>query len=355
MEGSGGEALTPKERVARAVNRQETDRVPLDFDAVPSVVERLMRDLGCASVEDLLRYFHSDMRMVWPGDYIGPQRFAPDGRPADCWGMLCEDATYAGGIGYRPLAEVSSVDEVYAHGWPDPDDFVYSHVKPQCDAHSVYSVRGSSWAPVFCQSCNLCGMETMLQLMACEPEIAQAILDCVTEVYAGINERMFDAAEGGIDVCFMGDDFGCQRGMLMSPDMWRRMMKPNLARLFARAKERGMMTMLHSCGAVSEIIPDLIEIGVDILDPIQVRADGMDPVSLKTRFGDRIAFHGAVDTQLTLPYGSADDVRAEVGELIRVLGEGGGFILSGSQWLTDDIPTDNVVAMYDEARRRPNS
>lgn len=331
--------------------RKETDRVPLDFDAVPGVVDRLMRDLSLASVEEVLRHVGADMRMVWPGEYTGPRRFAPDGRPADCWGMLCDDPTYADGIGYRPLAEVSSVDEVYAHGWPDPNDFDYSHVRLECEAHRLYSVRGSAWAPVFCQACNLCGMEMMMQLMAGEPAVAQAVLDCVTNVYAGMNKRMFEAADGGIDVCFMGDDYGCQRGMLMSPEMWRRMMKPNLARLYSQAKDCGLATMHHSCGAVSEIIPDLIEIGVDILDPVQVRADGMDPASLKARFGDRIAFHGAVDTQWTLPYGTSDDVRAEVRERIRVLGAGGGFILSGSQWLTDDIPTANILAMYDEVLR----
>jgi len=341
--------MTPKERVARAARRQETDRVPLDFDAVPAVVERLMREIGLASVEELLRFVQADMRMVWSGEYTGPQRFTPDGRPADCWGMLCEEPTYAEGIGFRPLSEIATVDEVYAHDWPDPDDFVYSHVKPQCEEQSFYSVRGSAWAPVFCQSCNLCGMETMLGLMAAQPEVAQAVLDCVTNVYFGINKRMFDAAEGGIDVCFMGDDYGTQRGMLVSPEMWRRMMKPNLARLYGEARQRGLMTMHHSCGAICEIIPDLIEIGVQILDPIQVRAEGMDPVSLTAKFGDRLAFHGAVDTQSTLPYGDPDDVRAEVRELIRVLGAGGGYILSGSQWLTDDIPTANIVAMYEEA------
>ena len=189
----------------------------------------------------------------------------------------------------------------------------------------------------------------MLCFIAGEPEIANAILDCLTTVFVGMNKRMFDAANGKLDICFMGDDYGTQQGMMISPDSWRKTVKPHLARVDAQAEDYGMITMHHSCGGIVPIIPDLIEIEVDLLDPIQVRAVGMDPAALKADFGNKMTFHGAIDTQQTMPYGSEAQVRAEVRERIKVLGDGGGYILTGSHDLLDDVPTANILAMYREA------
>ena len=337
--------MTSRERVLRAARREETDRTPLDFSGWQSVVDRLIADLNLGTREDLLRSFQIDIRPVGIGAYSGPQRFTPDGEPADCWGHR-GGGTYADSLGYRPLQSVTTVDEVYDYPWPNPDDFDYSTVESQCDACAEFATRGSSWAPIFCLACDLCGMETMLCFMAAEPEIAGAILERITDVYLGMNERMFKAANGKLDICFMGDDYGSQQGLLMSPECWRTLIKPNLARLYKHAREYGLVTMHHCCGSIPEIIPDLIEIGVEVLDPIQVRAAGMEPAVLKGRFGHALAFHGAVDTQRTLPFGSPDDVAEAVRYLIRTLGEGGGYILTGSQELIDDIPTPNILSMY---------
>ena len=342
--------MKPKERVLRAIRRQEIDRAPLDIDVVGDVAERLQNHLGLSTWEEVRRFLKSDMRPVHIGDYTGPERFAPDGAPADFWGAAY-GGTYADSLGYRPLQEADSVDDVYNHTWPDPADFDYSTVESQCEEFGEYATRGSSWAPIFCLACGLCGMETMLYNMAARPEIAKAVLDRATDVYLGMNQRMFEAANGKLDICYMGDDFGSQHGLLMSPAAFRAMIKPNLKRLYSHAKEWGLVTMHHSCGSVVDIIPDLIEIGVDVLDPIQIRANGMDPATLKRRFGDRLAFHGAIDTQQTLPFGSVEDVRAQVREMISILGDGGGYIVCGSQSLISDIPTENILAMCDEATR----
>ncbi len=341
--------MTSKERVLRACRRQETDRTPLDFSGWPSVVDRLVAELGLKDREELLQHLQIDIRPVGIGGYTGPQRLAPNGEPADCWGQSGGGGTYADAIGYRPLQNVSSVDEVYEYRWPNPDDFDYSTIEEQCDRYAEFATRGSSWAPIFCHACGMCGMETMLCLMASEPEIASAILECLTNVYLGMNERIFSAANGKLDICFMGDDFGCQQGLLMKPETWRALIKPQLARLYKHARERGLVCMHHCCGSIAEVIPDLIEMGVEVLDPIQVRAVGMEPASLKAKFGERLAFHGAVDTQQTLPFGSAEHVAEEVRYLIRTLGNGGGYILTGSQELIDDIPTANILAMYQAA------
>lgn len=340
--------MKPKERVLRAIRRQETDRPPLDIDVAGDVAERLQSDLGLASWEEVRRFLQVDMRGVGIGAYTGPQRLTPDGEPADFWGGT-GGGTYADSIGYRPLQNADSVDDIYDYTWPDPADFDYSNVERDCDEFADYATRGSSWAPIFCLACSLCGMETMLCNMVAMPEVAKAVLDRVTDVYLEMNQRMFEAARGKLDICYMGDDFGSQQGLLMSPETFRAMIKPNLRRLYAHAKECGLITMHHSCGSVVDVIPDLIEIGVDVLDPVQVRANGMDPATLKRRFGNKLAFHGAIDTQHTLPFGTAEEVRAQVREMIAILGDGGGYIVCGSQTLISDIPTPNILAMCDEA------
>lgn len=343
--------MKSKERVLRAISRQETDRVPFDFTSAPSVMIRLQEHLRLASEEDVLRYLNIDLRPVWSGGYTGPQMFTPDGQTANCWGVVGDGLSYAEDLGYRPLQHVESVDEVYAHKWPNPDDFDYSPIEPQCDKHAEYATRGSGWCPIFCLACDMCGMETMLCLLAGEPEIADAILDCITDVYLGMNKRIFEAANHKLDICFMGDDYGGQQGMMINPDTWRKLIKPHLRRLYTQAKEYGLVTMHHSCGGIVPIIPDLIEIGVDALNPIQVRAVGMDPAFLKSEFGSRLAFHGAIDTQQTLPFGSENDVRNEVRECIDILGKGGGYILNGSHDYLEDIPTVNILAVFSEAMK----
>jgi uroporphyrinogen decarboxylase len=145
------------------------------------------------------------------------------------------------------------------------------------------------------------------------------------------------------------DDYATQRGMMFSPALWRRFFKPGLARQFRVAKELGMVTMMHACGDVSEILPDLVDIGLDILEPTQAHLPGMRPEGLKRAFGTHLTFFGAICTQSTLPFGTPDDVRREAAERIRVLGEGGGYIVSPDHAVLDDVPAENVIALYQAA------
>ena len=148
-----------------------------------------------------------------------------------------------------------------------------------------------------------------------------------------------------MQVFFMGDDYGTQRGLFWSPATWRRFIKPRLKKLYDLAHDRGYPVMQHSCGSVVQVLPDMIEIGLDVLQPIQVSAAGMDPAALKEQFGDRLAFMGAVDAQRVMAFGSPDDVREEVRNRIEILAPGGGYILSTSQGITPEIPVENIRAM----------
>ena len=162
--------------------------------------------------------------------------------------------------------------------------------------------------------------------------------------------RAIDAARGRIDVISSGGDVGSQRGMLLSPRVWRQHIKPYAARLITPFKQMGFKTFYHSCGSCVPVIPDLIEMGVDVLDPIQVTAAGMQPENLFRLFGDRLSFHGAIDETELLTHGTPKQVYRETTRTIDVLGRNGGYIVSPTHQVQGDSPVENVVALFDAAR-----
>ena len=182
-------------------------------------------------------------------------------------------------------------------------------------------------------------------------EFTRRLYEKITEFYLELNKRCFEEADGLIDIFMIGEDLGTQEGLLVSPKIFREFIKPYLAKHVQLAKRYGVKVMLHSCGAIHELIPDLIEMGIGILNPIQVRAKGMNPIELKREYGDKLSFHGGIDIQQTLPYGAPKDVRAEVRERIQTLGRGG-YILCTTHNIQPDTPLINILAMYEEAKKQ---
>ena len=187
-----------------------------------------------------------------------------------------------------------------------------------------------------------------MDLVEC-PDIAEAISRRAAEFYGGLAMRAVEAGDGRVDIIGSGGDIGTQRGMMLDPELWRRYIKPNSEQLIRQFKDMGLKTFYHSCGSIVPIIEDLIEMGLDILDPIQPKATGMEPEELKNRFGDRLTLHGAVDEQELLPYGTPEDVRRTVKHLIRVVGKDGGYIVCPAHAIQPDTPVENVVALYEAA------
>lgn len=346
--------MTSRERVLLAVQHQRTDRVPADYAAHQVVSDRLIERLGVADEEELLQALHVDMRRI-PFDYSQPETGPDaDGYVRNMWGTKRRQIP-PGGDGtpevISPFDEESTVDDVYAHAWPDPDKLDYSGVRSHCERyHSEYATFGSPWSPFFHEVGWLIGQENFLVWMTTKPEVVEAIIECMVDYEVEVTRRFLEAADGMIDITYFGNDFGTQRCLFISPEMWQRFIRKPLKRFFDVSHEYGCRVMKHSCGAIRDIIPWLIEDGVDILDPIQVSAAGMDLHGLVRDFGDRLAFHGGVDTQRTLPFGSVGDVRREVRSYLDVTRERGGYILTGSQHFIEDIPLENILAMYDENR-----
>ena len=250
---------------------------------------------------------------------------------------------------FPPFDENSTVDDVHANKWPDPDALDYSQIRSQCEKHyGEYAVFGAPWSPFFHEVGWLIGQETFLIWMTMKPDVLKAIIGHMVDYEVEVTRRFLKAADGMIDIAFFGNDFGTQRSLFISPQMWNEFIRAPLKRYFDVSHDYGCKVMKHSCGAIRSIIPYMIEDGVDILDPVQVAASGMELAGLVRDFGERLSFPGGVDTQRTLPFGSVADVRAQVRSYIELTRERGGYILCGSQDLIEDIPTDNVLAMYDE-------
>ena len=346
--------MTPRERVLQAIAHRPTDRAPADYSAHAGVTQGLIEKLGVVDHEELLRALHVDMRRIsfnYSQADTGPDA---DGYMRTMWGARRRQEDPGDGRpGYlAPFSEETTVDDVLAHGWPDPEALDFSQVRQQCERfHGEYATFGAPWSPFYHEVGWLIGQETFFIWMVTKPDVLQAILDCVADYEVEVTRRFLEAADGLIDITYFGNDFGTQRSLAISPAMWQRFFRRPLKRYFDVSHEYGCKVMKHSCGAVRDIIPFLIEDGVDVLDPVQVAATGMDLAGLVRDFGSDLCFHGGVDTQRTLPFGDVGAVRDEVRSYLDLTRDGGSYILCGSQDFIEDIPLDNILAIYDENQR----
>lgn len=345
--------LTSKERVSRTLRFEQTDRVPFGLMGTnPPEESRMALDLGYSSVESMYRGVGFDIwHFLTPLQYTGPQRTFK-GKAADFWGVPLDIRSYGDSSQYNPLGEICSIDEVEAYPWPSIKDFNPTWFENKLDEYGDLAIEGGLWAPIFHNVTWLCGFENTLINLTAEPEISEALIRHVTDFWVDYAKMTLEAAKGRVMIMQNCNDFGTQRGLLMSTDMFRRYFKPALKRIYDTIKEYDVAVLQHSCGAIAPIIDDFIEIGADILNPIQVNAEGMDIHSLAERFGGRIVFYGGVDTQHVLPEGPEERIRCATRDIIDTFSNCGGLILSGSQGLEADISTEHSMYMFDEARKQ---
>ena len=344
--------MNSKERVLNALNHKTTDRIPIALvhSYWISDVEQLLKERYYLRGGDTLdAIFHFDTRGVEPF-YRGPLfDFDQNGHYQGIFGTPENSLTFSQEF-YRPLADPTSIAEIEAYPWPKMEYFDFSTVKYFADLYKNSAIISPRrWSPLFCQIADFMGFETAMMYLYSNPKIIEALVEKITDWNCEMWTQVLDAAPGQIDICYVGDDPAGQEGMMIDPRMWRKFFKGAFARLFDVAKSRHVRVMFHICGNATAIIPDLIEIGMDILMPVQVAAKDMDPVVLKREYGADISFFGGMDTQHVLPESSPDQVRAEVRRLIDSFGKDGGYIFSSSHNITNDIPIENIIAMYEEA------
>ena len=354
--------MNSKERVLTILAHREADRVPLDFWAEKPVIAGLMRHLNLAQYEQLLQYLQIDTRYVEGARYIGPDLYrAPDGRWEDIWGVIrrpvpLDQSNPAKGLIQHvirhPLAQAQTVKDVENHRWPSPDWYEYTIAADTQDKAQYAVVCGAdrlNRTAQFKPAMYLRGIEKLLMDLIVNPKLVEAITERLIHYYLEFNDNIFRRADGKIDIFYMGDDFGTQKGPFISIDMWRRFFKPGFKKFIDHAHSHGIKVMHHTCGSVVDLIPDFIECGLDILQSLQPLAKGMDFKKIKSEYGRDIAFQGGIDIQDVMPFGSAAMVKSEVKRIIETLAPGGGYIVCSSHNLQPDTPLPNILAMYETA------
>jgi uroporphyrinogen-III decarboxylase len=350
--------MTSKERVLAAFSRQEPDRVPLNYAANPGIDLRLKKHFGLAADdhEGLLQALEVDFRTV-SAPYIGPRlhREIP-GRQVSEWGIRTRWVEHPSG-GYWDFCDFplrdAGLDTVLNWPMPSPDDFDTSVVAEQCRRHQDRGiVVGDAGVSDFMNSTTMIrSMEKVLMDLADDDPACLAYIDRRMAIQLEVLERTLEAAKGRVDVFWMGEDLGSQRGPLISLRLYRKHLRPRHQKYIDLAKSYSLPVAVHSCGSSSWAYEDFIEMGVSVVDTLQPEAKDMAPAYLKARFGDRLAFHGCISTAGVVATGTVAETVETVCRTLEVMMPGGGYALSPTHMLQDNSPTENVLAMYAAARQ----
>lgn len=343
-------SMTPRQRVLALLSREKPDRIPTDYWATGEVTQRLIKDLRCADYKGLCERLHIDGL-----HHIGAPRTVqhhPDDPQADIWGVRYRTISYGTGVygefANHPLEGVTTVEEVHAFKWPSPDEHDWEQFKKQVEQINFHrAVRCGHYEP-FLLYCAMRGMERAMMDLLIAPQIAEAILDHLFDYHHAVNERMWDIARGKVDLTYVAEDLGSQHGLLIGLEQIRRFILPRQKKMADLARSCGIGIFYHTDGAARAVIPDLIKVtGIDILNPIQWRCCGMEREGLVRDFGDKVIFHGAMDNQQTLAFGSPDDVRREVLDNIRIFAPPARWICAPCHNIQAVSPTENIVALYE--------
>lgn len=347
--------MTHRERILTAMRREKPDRVPMEFSLCPSQMERFREEIGASSPSE---YFGFGVRGVGikptklKKDFSKYTANFPKGTRVDEWGIgwITTPSSYHFQHIIHPLRDARTVKEIKEYPFPDIDaDYRYEGL-----ANSVSNLKENGFAvsasamavggTVFWPPYKLRGMEQLLIDFMINPDIADALLDEVTERIRVMAEKLADAS---VDILRLADDLGTQSAPMISLDVFRRFIKPRLAKIIESAKKvkPDILVFFHSDGYIQEFIPDFIEIGVDILNPVQPEC--MNPAEIKRKYGDYLAFWGTVGTQTTMPFGTEDEVRQTVKERIETVGKGGGLLIAPTHVIEPEVPWENIMAFVD--------
>ena len=373
--------LTSRERVRLALNHEEPDRVPIFFGAegattmlVPAY-QTMQRHLElkepnepavysrCCQYaridEEAMAHFQSDVRPL-----VGPasSRYADVEGEGDSftdylgvtWARPVGQLYYA--MTAHPLRDARTPQDILDHPWPSGADLLDLSglaERSRClHKSSPYAIVGTheGITSVFELSWYMRGFEEFMLDLAAAPEMAHTLLRCLTDLAKETTASYLGEVGPYIDIVRVGDDLGTQNSLLLSPRMFRRMLKPYLAEYYSMIHDlTDAALMMHSCGNIYPLLGDLIEIGVEVINPVQVSAPDMNPEVLKREFGDQLVFCGGIDTHRVLPYGTPEEVRQEVRLRIRQMAPGGGYLLGAVHAIQPDVPPENACAMFEAA------
>jgi len=342
--------VNSKERVHAALKRDPTDRVPIFMWFHPATARRLGEALEIPA-QCVAEAMGDDVRQAWVGNNFAMEGIVHehDGDThVDAWGIEWIKQGAFNQISRSPLHDADE-NAVLRYAYPvNCTEALLSNMAPVVESAGKYFVGCDVSPCAFEMVCRLRGIERALMDVVVSRAIAARMFDNA----AAFSTRLAKAAcdRWPLDWLWTGDDVGGQTGMMISPECWRSLVRPALAQVFDVAKSRGLRLAFHSCGSIRPIIPDLVEMGVDVLNPIQYDCPGMDPLELKREYGKDLAFMGGVDTQGVLPHGSEQDVHRATERLLEgMTADGGGYILAASHTVPPETPTGNILAMYEVA------
>ena len=366
--------MTPRDRVRAALDHGQPDFTPCDYFATPEIQQGLLdyfgiRDRGkhfaglggspnTMGHPQLSERLGADVRYVNP-PYVGPPLPTfDDGSTMNIWGirlrpMPNEYGQYAEPVG-TPYAEWTTVEHAQQFDWPDPDWFDYDGLRQLCRQYPEMAIAvGEFHVQDFINGIAYGrGVEQGLMDIAAEDPVYVYLIQKRHRFYLSYVERALNAAGGRIDLVLCGDDFGSQRGLLISPGSFDRLFAAKKQEMFDLIHSYGAKVTHHCCGSSRALIPRFIERGMDALQTIQPQAAGMDPYELKAEFAGRITLHGAVDVQGWLQRAAPEEIEREVNRLMDEVGAGGGFIIGPSHHIQPDTPLENVLAFYRTVARR---
>jgi uroporphyrinogen decarboxylase len=345
--------MNSRERILAAIKHQPVDRLPTDMWATNETYEKLRVHFGeGVNLEETL---HLDSFGGVGAAYIGPTLpESSDCESVNYWGMRHRTVQYETGTYWEqcfyPLASAKTIDELERYPWPSADWFDYSEMKAATRAQHDTQLVMCGYMAIFFYHNLLRGLELSLMDPYDDPDFTHHLLNRISDFFYDYHRRMFEACDGLIDITQITDDLGGQTGPLIGLPTFREFYKPHMIRFAKLCREFGVLIFHHDDGAMSDFLPDLLEIGIDVLNPIQHNCPGMGMEMLKRTYGDRLCFHGAIDNQQLLPFGTEEEVRAAVREAIDTLAsDGTGYILAPCHNLQAVTPVENIIAMYDEA------
>ncbi|MBC5647622.1 uroporphyrinogen decarboxylase family protein [Christensenella tenuis] len=341
--------MDSKTRFYHAMEGKPIDRLPMWYGAEPDLTHNIMKLLGVETEEQMMQEIHADFRTIRP-KYIGPKlaRYE-DGTFDSIWGIRRGGGFWGTALNH-PLEQIEDVRELDKFEWPSPDLFDVEFTPEEIALSKDYAIIGGEWAPFFIEAYELVGMEKLLMDMYINPELAMGLIERCLDFHLEINERLFPKYAQYIDMYWFANDYGITRGLLMDPDMWRKYLKPLQKKLADQGHKYGMKVAMHSCGDITSIIPDLIDIGIEIVNPIQVNCPGMDPQKLKREFGKDIVFFGGIDYNELLSNGTPSEVKQGVKDMIDILGYDGKMIVAPTHdLLMGEVPAENMVMLYKTA------
>jgi uroporphyrinogen decarboxylase len=344
--------MNSRERALAPFKGSNMDRLPMWYGGDKLTTKQLVDYVGAKSEDEALYdVIGIDYKTLSPKYKGRSLKTYEDGSRETEWGIT-RGGYYGGQALQHPLSEAETVEDIEKYNFPNPNDWDVVITEEEANNAKDYCVIGGAWAPFFNDTADLMGMEQFFINMYTNPEVAVALIEKCFDFYYELSRRSFEKNKGKIDFLFFGNDFGSQKSLLISPEMWRKFFKRKLAKMADLAHKHGAVACLHSCGAIKEIIPDLIDIGIDGLNPIQVSASNMNPEVLKREYGKHIVFFGGIDENEILSHASEQKVREETKRIIDILGSDGRYIVAASHdYLLPEVPAANIFAMYDEAKK----